>query len=98
MDIDFELMDIKWIRKASTRLGVAGILVVSHVEAFDIAAEDDPATDQAAVTLTSTATGLHINMQDTILGQEFVGRISEAGPRIEFRPTDPSSGSIVSSS
>ena len=88
-------MDIKWIRDTVIRLGTAGALVVSHVEAIDIAAEDDPATDQAAVTLTSTATGLHISMQDTILGQEFVGRILEAGPRIEFRPTDQSSGSNV---
>ena len=62
---------------------------------IDIAADDDPATDLAMVTVASSATGTQFPVRGEILGEEFVADQSRSGLHIEFHPTDPSSGSNV---
>ena len=99
MDTEFEIMDIKWIRDGSIGLGAFAMVAISPLQAIDIAAGDDPATDLALVTVVaSSATGPQFPVRDEILGEEFVVDQSRSTPRIEFHPTDQSSGSIVSSS
>ncbi len=90
-----DVMAIKYIRDTSLAFGTAAMLAVSLPWGGDLLKDRDPIKDVASITISASATGLHITMHDTILGQEFVGRISEARPRIEFRPTDQSSGSPV---
>lgn len=87
-----DVMAIKYLRETSLALGTAAMLTVSLPWGEDPLKDRDPIKDVANITISSSATGLHITTHDTILGQEFVGRISEARPRIEFRPTDQSSG------
>ena len=95
MDIEFEIMDIKWIRDGGIGLGAFAMVAISPLQAIDIAAADDPATDLAIVTFTSTATGPQFPGRDEILGEEFVIDLSRSAARFEFHPTDPSSGSNV---
>ena len=90
-----DVLAIKYIRDTSLALGTAAMLTGSLPWGSDLLKDRDPIKDVASITISTSATGLYIPMHDTILGQEFVGRISEARPRIEFRPTDQSSGSNV---
>ena len=85
-------MAIKYLRDTTLVVGALAMLTVSSPWGDDLLKDRDPIKDVANITISSSATGLHITTHDTILGQEFVGRISEARPRIEFRPTDQSSG------
>ena len=90
-----DVMAIKYLRDTSLALGTAAMLTVSLPWGDDPLKDRDPIKDVASITISTSATGLHISMYDTILGQEIIGRKSEAGPRIEFVPTDTSSGSNV---